>query len=143
MQETHAWQQDGITDNKLLEVKCPITLSACTSLHNALTATNQDIRVEGGKYILNPKGPRGYYRQVQLGMHCLGLKTSSLVIWTPIQHLELDVPYDKSFVNTYMQRLLSFYFKHMLPKLVDEFVEGRLQLSDSYMKMVSKAAQLC
>lgn len=51
--------------------------------------------------------------------------------------------YDKGFVNTDMQRLLSFYFKHMLPKLVDEFVEERLQLSDSYMKMVSKAAQLC
>lgn len=132
---------DGIINNKLLEVKCPITLSACTSLNDALTATNQDIRVEGGQYIVNPKGPRGYYRQLQLGMHCLGLKTSCLVIWTPVQHLELDVPYDNGFVTTYMQRLRSFYFKHMLPKVVDEFVEGRLQLSDRYMKMVSKAAQ--
>ncbi len=46
---------DGIIDNKLLEVKCPITLSACTSLNDALISTNHDIRVEGGQYIVNPK----------------------------------------------------------------------------------------
>ncbi len=49
--------------------------------------------------------------------------------------------YDNGFVTTYMQRLRSFYFKHMLPKVVYEFVEGRLQLSDRYINMVSKAAQ--
>ena len=114
---------DGIIDNKLLEIKCPITLSACTSINDAFTAKNQDIRVEDGQYIMNPKGPKGYYSQVQLGMHCLGLQTASLVIWTPLQHLELDVPYDNDFAITYMQRLRSFYFKHMLPKVVDEFVD--------------------
>ena len=89
---------------------------------------------------MNPKGHEGYYSQVQLGMHCLGLQTASLVIWTPLQHLELDVPYDNDFAITYMQRLRSFYFKHMLPKVVDEFVWGRLQLSNNYMEMFSKAA---
>ncbi len=79
---------DGIIDNKLLEIKYPITLRACTSLNDALTSTNQDIRVECGQYVVNPKGPRGYYRQLQLGMHGLGLKTSCLVIWTPVQHMQ-------------------------------------------------------
>ena len=46
---------DGIIDNKLLEIKCPITLSACTSINDAFTAKNQDIRVE---VHYEPKRPR-------------------------------------------------------------------------------------
>ena len=68
-------------------------LSTCTFLNDAFTATNQDIREEDEQYFENPKGHRGYYRQVQLGMHCLGLQISNLVMLTPVQHLELDVPY--------------------------------------------------
>lgn len=110
---------DGVIDDTLLEVKCPITLRDCSSLNDAITEANLDVGIVDGRYIINPKGSQGYYRQVQLGMHCLGLQKACLVIWTPAQHLELNVPYDKDFVASLMQRLRSFYFRHMLPKLVD------------------------
>lgn len=127
---------DGIINSKLLEIKCPMSLSGCSSISEALADKTKDVYMEDGQYVINPKGPRGYYRQVQLGMHCLNVTEAVLVIWTPTEHLELDVPYDQEFVRASIQKLQAFYFKYMLPRIVDEFVEGRLNLHN-YLKQLS------
>lgn len=83
-------------------------------------------------------GPKGYYMQVQLGMHCTGLQHCKLVIWNKTEHLEIEVPYDQGFVQEHITRLRTFYFSHMLPKIVAHFVEGRLQFCSKYLSILKR-----
>lgn len=94
----------------------------------ALTTKILDIRVQDGQYVLYTKGPRGYSMHVKIGMYCLGLQSAKLVMWAQAEHIELEVPFDKVFVITHIRKLRSFYFQHTLPKLVDDFMKGRLQV---------------
>ena len=59
--------------------------------------------------------------QTQLTMMCLGLQSCVLVIWTPMEHLELDILFDQKYTEAQMKHLQNFYFSHMLPRLVDDF----------------------
>lgn len=118
----HPWfgaSPDGLLDSsQLLEIQCPLKGSA--SVAEFLSQPTGDIRcLEDGQYVILPNGPRGYYLQVQLTMMCLGLQTCNLVIWTPSEHLELDIPSDEAFTDTHIKHLENFYFSQMLPTLVD------------------------
>ena len=70
--------------------------------------------------------------QLQLGMLCTGLKRSLLVIWGGSECLKVEVPFSQSYVDQHVERLRSFYFSKMLPKIVDDFELGRLQLCAKY-----------
>lgn len=68
--------------------------------------------------------------QVQLAMMCPGLQSCKLVIWTPTEHLELDISFDKDFTDTHMKHLQNFYFSHKTS--VDQFVAKKIQLYPKY-----------
>ncbi|KAJ8260054.1 hypothetical protein GJAV_G00176540 [Gymnothorax javanicus] len=104
----HPWfgaSPDGILDStQLLEIKCPPKSS--TSLAEFLSQPTGDIRyLVDGRYLILPNGPRGYYLQVPLTMMCLRLQTCKLVIWTPSEHLELDISFDTAFTDIHMKHL--------------------------------------
>lgn len=69
-------------------------------------------------------------------MMCLQLQTCKLVIWTQTEHLELDIPFDKVFTDEHMKHLQNFYFTHMLPTLVDEFVAKKVLLCSKYLDLL-------
>ncbi|XP_029915596.1 protein NLRC3-like [Myripristis murdjan] len=96
----HPWfgaSPDGILDStQLLEIKCPLKCP----IADFLSRPNGDIRCSSdGNYVIFPNGPSGYYLQTQLTMMCLGLQSCKLVIWTPTEHLELDMPFDKDYAD--------------------------------------------
>nr|XP_055032018.1 uncharacterized protein LOC129420887 [Misgurnus anguillicaudatus] len=135
----HPWfaaSPDGILDStQLLEIKCP--LKSATSLAEFLSRPNGDIRcLSDGKYLILPNGQSGYYLQIQLTMMCLGLQSCKLVIWTSTEHLELDISFDKKYTDAHMKHLQNFYFLHMLPRLVDDFVAKKLKLCPKYLDLL-------
>lgn len=84
---------DGIINSDvLLEIKCPVPTHP--SLTEQLTQKCSDIKLVDGEFQLQKTGSRGYYMQVQLTMFCTGLKTTTLVIWTPSEHVSFTVQYD-------------------------------------------------
>ncbi|CAM4659064.1 unnamed protein product [Leuciscus chuanchicus] len=131
---------DGVMNRDTqLEIKCPVLVKN-QSLTEALAAKSSEIkRMPTGDFHLSFNGPKGYYMQVQLGMHCTGLRQALLVIWSNTECLQLNVPYDQTFVEGHISRLHSFYFTDMLPKVVDDFDDGRLELCSRYMNVVKSA----
>ncbi|XP_026108195.1 uncharacterized protein LOC113080163 isoform X2 [Carassius auratus] len=131
---------DGVMNrDTLLEIKCPVLVKN-QSLTEALAAKSSEIkRMPTGECHLSFNGPKGHYMQVQLGMHCTGLRQALLVIWSNTECLQLNVLYDQTFVEGHISRLHSFYFTHMLPKVVDDFDDGRLELCSRYMDVVKSA----
>ena len=130
---------DGVINkDTLLEIKTPVMRDKsikeflATKSCEITTVANGD-RVD---YHIACNGQKGYYMQVQLGMHCTGLQHAKLVIWNKTEHLEIEVPYDQGFVQEQITRLRTFYFSHMLPKIVDYFVEGRLQFCSKYLSIL-------
>lgn len=103
---------DGVLDSlQLLEVNCP--LKSSMSLVEFLCQPNGGIRcLEDGKM----------------------MQSCKLVIWTPREHLELDISFDKDFTDTHRKDLQNF--SHMLPTLVDQFVARKIQLCPKYLKLL-------
>jgi len=131
---------DGIINGvELLEIKCPILKNTTTSLAEHFTMSYSDIKVVNGKPELQRNGVRGYYRQVQLGMFCTGLRMAKLLVWSSKEHILINVPYDAEYLAEQIKRLRGFYFSVMLPRVVDEFFAGRLKLNGRYQQIVRKA----
>ncbi|CAI5685839.1 unnamed protein product [Oreochromis niloticus] len=128
---------DGVIDSDvLLEIKCPVP--TYPSLTEQLTQKCSDIKLVDGELQLQKTGSRGYYMQVQLTMFCTGLKTATLVIWTPSEQVSFTVQYDEAFVKEQVKRLRGFYFSYFLPRLVEEYAAGRFQLNERYLKIMGK-----
>ncbi|CAM4321455.1 unnamed protein product [Leuciscus chuanchicus] len=126
---------DGILDStQLLEIKCPFKSSM--SLAEFLGRPNGDIKSLGdGQYLICPKGKDGYYLQTQLTMMCLGLQSCKLVIWTPSEDIELEIPFDKHNTDAQVQQLQNFFFVHMVPRLADDFADKKIHLCPTYLQM--------
>ncbi|XP_041842517.1 uncharacterized protein LOC121640735 [Melanotaenia boesemani] len=137
----HPWfgaSPDGVLNQKqLVEVKSPQG-----SLTEFLQRPRGDVRplhdgpMDGGQFHLALNGQGGYYQQIQLTMLCTGLESCKLLIWTPSESLELDVPFDKDYAEKEMHRLQGFYFMHMLPRLVDDFLARKIKLCLRYLELV-------
>ncbi|KAL2103352.1 hypothetical protein ACEWY4_000220 [Coilia grayii] len=124
---------DGfLNTGELLEVKCPL-LKENEDLQDALSRC--DMKMVDGLPQLQPNGSRGFYTQVQLGLFCTRLRGCKLLVWSASKQILFDVPYDETFCVNTIARLRSFYFKHMLPYLADEYQEGRLLMCDRYMHL--------
>lgn len=125
---------DGLLNTgELLEVKCPF-LRDGEDLEGVFQK-RFDVKMVDGVPQLQPNGPRGFYTQVQLGMFCTSLRACKLLIWSASKQILLHVPYNEAFCVNTVARLRSFYFKHMLPYVTDEYQEGRLLLCDRYMQL--------
>lgn len=127
---------DGILNSsELLEIKCPFLSKNSTHLAELFSGKLTDLKMVDGIPNLQPKGSRGYYLQVQLGMFCTGLENSKLLVWASTEQFLIDVPFDCQFCFDVISKLKSFYFTHMLPRIVDEFDCGRLVLCRKYTDM--------
>lgn len=95
---------DGVIDSDvLLGIKCPVPTHP--SLTEQLTQKCSDIKLVDGELQLQKTGSRGYYMRVQLTMFCTGLKTTTLVIWRPSEHVSFTVQYDDTFVKEQVKGL--------------------------------------
>ncbi|XDV12130.1 hypothetical protein PO909_000857 [Leuciscus waleckii] len=73
--------------------------------------------------------------QTQLTMMCLGLQSCKLVIWTPSEDIELEIPFDKHNTDAQVQQLQNFFFVHMVPRLADDFADKKIHLCPTYLQM--------
>ena len=130
---------DGIIDSEtLVEVKCPI-IAHEENFHDKLENGLCDVVVNvEGKPELQQNGQRGYFMQVQLTMFCGGLKKSLFFVGSEKGHILVDVAYNELYVLDLVCRLKRFYFTSMLPRLADDFREGRLKFCEGYKDIVSK-----
>lgn len=127
---------DGVINKEMLqEIKSPVLGKKL--LTEALATKKSEITpLANGQYLLASSGPKGYYMQVQLGMHCTGLRHALLVTWNNTEDIEIQVPFDKYLIQRHITRPCTFYCVHMLPKIVD-FVKGILQLCNKYLGIKS------
>lgn len=123
-----------INRDTILEIKCP--QKPPTEL---ATTGKYDIVIKNGQYELNPKGKNGYYYQVQLTMHCTGTKHCQFFAWEDKSddYVLVSVDYDRGFIQNILPRLRSFYFKHLLVRLVDDVHAKRLKLCTAYQTLCS------
>lgn len=127
---------DGVVNStELLEIKCPVLTKNCASLAEVFSSKLTDVKMVDGVPQLQPNGSRGYYLQVQLGMFCTRLERCKLLVWAPSEKVVIDVPFDLEYCSQVLPKLKSFYFSHMLPRIVDEFLSGRLVLCHKYVHM--------
>lgn len=87
--------------------------------------------VNGNNYV-DPQGKNGYYTQVQLTMYCTQRVLCYFVVWSESDAIIVHVPYDNEFVQNVLPQLEQFYFKSLLPRLVDDFDKGLLVFDSSY-----------
>jgi len=127
---------DGVVNStELLEIKCPVLAKNCASLAEVFSSKLTDVKMVDGVPQLQTNGSRGYYLQVQLGMFCTRLERCKLLVWAPSEKVVIDVPFDSEYCSQVIPKLKSFYFSHMLPRIVDEFLSGRLVLCHKYVHM--------
>lgn len=124
---------DGVVNStELLEIKCPVLTKNCASLADVFSSKFTDVKMVDGVPQLQQNGSRGYYLQVQLGMFCTQLEKCKLLMWAPSEKIVIDVPFDLEYCLQILPKLKSFYFSQMLPRIVDEFLAGRLTLCKKY-----------
>jgi hypothetical protein len=119
----------------LVEVKCPVIPDVKQALSQGKMIA--DVQLVDGEPSLKENGPSGYYLQMQLGMLCTGSGMAKFVIWTKNSSLLLDVPFNQDYVARKVDHLQKFYFEQLLPRVVDEYSEGRFVLSRDY-KILAK-----
>ena len=123
---------DGILDDSILiEVKSPNMSGeeAMRKLERGEVVSS--VSLIDGRYVLNEKSP--YFKQVQLTMLCTGLQDCKFVVFTdPAHSLVVDIPFSATFVSKEVERLKKFYFRHLLPRIVDDFESGRFQFRSEY-----------
>ena len=129
---------DGIinmnSENVLLEIKCPIVET--DSLQTYFASGKYDVVRVDDTNRLKPKGPRGYYLQVQLTLHVCNLRKCYFLVWTPAEYQTVEVIYDEVFCDREITRLKNFYFQKFLPRIVDEYESTRFSLSEKYKDLV-------
>lgn len=133
---------DAVTDDgRLVEVKCPIIQDdeGITHFRERFSTMQCDVVLVDGKPVLQHNGPRGYYMQVQLTMFCTGLRKCVFFVWSQKGHLLVDVDFNEEYVHSLIMRLKKFYFLTMLPRLADDYNEGRLKLCREYKEAMSKS----
>lgn len=68
----------------------------------------------------------------------LSLQSCTLVIWTPSEDGEADIPFEKNYIDAHVQQLQSSYFLHMLPELADDFAAKKINLCPKYLEVLNK-----
>ena len=122
---------DGIINgDTVLEIKCPDV----TDLDTLIAGKKYDVKkCDDGTVFLDPKGPRGYYMQIQLTMLCCGMDKAVLFLWRSEEDFQLvDISKDESYLSSIVSRLSTFYFTNVLPRIVDDFHGKRLIFSPGY-----------
>jgi hypothetical protein len=118
----------------LVEVKCLVIPDVKQALSQGKLVS--DVQLVDGERFLKENGPSGYYLQMQLGMLCTGSGMAKFVIWTKNCSLLLDVKYNQEYVSRKVDHLEKFYFEQLLPRVVDDYSEGRFVLSREYKNLV-------
>ncbi|KAK7495572.1 hypothetical protein BaRGS_00013270 [Batillaria attramentaria] len=130
---------DGVTeDGKLVEVKCPLIKEDVEQFSDLFKTSFCDVFLQDGKPVLDQKGKRGYYMQVQLTMFCTGLRECIFFVWSDRGHMLVPVHYNEEYVHHHVNRLRNFYFSSMLPRLADDFNAGSLKLCKGYTDIAAK-----
>jgi putative phage-type endonuclease len=121
---------DGLVDeDAIIEIKCPFR----QCIKDLVVSNKYDVKedVNGNNYV-DPRGKNGYYTQVQLTMYCTQRMLCYFVVWSESDAIIVHVPYDNEFVQNVLPQLEQFYFKSLLPRLVDDFDKGLLVFDSSY-----------
>jgi len=121
---------DGLLGiDTILEIKCPDPDKFDRYLEQKSYEIYKNMNGEYGV-----RKTKAYYLQVQLCMYCLNRKMCTLLLYfgrcrDPIL---INVEYDQEFINNSLPKLRSFYFKKLLPFLVDRIHNKTLRIPEQY-----------
>lgn len=110
---------DGLVgEDAIIEVKCPYSIRKATCHIKSAINSIKDYFVtydeEHDEWEIDPN--HRYWHQIQGQLHITKRKICYFILWTPNDHIHLDIPIDYSWgVN--VDRLLKFYYEKMLPAL--------------------------
>lgn len=119
---------DGLVGTQsILEIKCPI-VDDCLQL---VDSNKYDLKKDSnGAYYLDKKGKNGYYYQVQFVMFCTERTHCYFYVWSAMNSVLVEVPFDADFVCLHISRLSEFYFRQYLPRLVNAVHSNSLDISE-------------
>ena len=107
---------DGISDDRLIEVKCPFKKEIRES-RSLIQAGYPPLKVNANnKPTLKDTHP--YYSQVQLQMYVTRYHVCDFVVYTPIDICIVEVHRDQPFIDTMVRKLTKFYHDFYKPSLV-------------------------
>ena len=124
---------DGIigTDT-ILEIKCPTPKKLEAhggSLFKMIESNKYDVRESDGKYYLRETASGlGYYYQVQVAMHCAKKNICKFMVWTPNEHVIVDVPYNEEWTMNKISHLKCVYFQYLLPAVSTRIAHGVMKV---------------
>lgn len=110
---------DGIvSDEKLIEVKCPLIGQERTASEVAKEVKFTE--TENGEIKLRKRHP--YYAQIQLGMAICNVNKCDFVIYASYDKscFIIAIPLDINFLTLLLIRLKCVYFQHKLPYLISK-----------------------
>ena len=109
----------------LVEIKCPQTKFMVTPLE-ACSNPNFFLENLNGKPKLKPN--HMYYKQVQGQLGITGTRWCDFVVYT-CKGISIErITYDQQFWSDLKNTLISYYFKHFLPKAAAEFQRSQWDL---------------
>ena len=126
---------DGLVGtDQVLEIKCPYQ----RTIDQLSDDPRYDLGFDENKHpFLRLNGKNGYYTQVQLTMHCAAKRSCDFFVWTEEQQVSVSVPYVEAFAIPLVTRLRAFYFKSLLPTIVDDHDKQVLGLSKAFTNFCS------
>ena len=94
-----------------------------------IDSNKYDVRLSDGKYILRETASGlGYYYQVQVAMHCAKKRNCKFMVWTPNEHVIIDVPYNEEWTMNKICHLKRVYFQHLLPAVATRIAHGVMKV---------------
>lgn len=111
---------DGIIgDNRLIEIKCPISAIAMTPMEAVSSGTIKYCTLDSEKIVL--KRNDKYMFQIQGQLHITGRDTCLFVVWTPKGFSVEEISRDDKFWELKMEEKLDlFYMEALLPIVMKE-----------------------
>ncbi len=108
---------DGLVGgDTVVEVKCP-----CTNRAKKIDCTTVPfLHMENGK--LKLKTNHDHYYQIRGQLYCTKRSMGHLVVYTFKDVKIIEVPFDKSFIETMVTQLKQFYAEHFRQAMLDKYL---------------------
>ncbi|KAM9307433.1 uncharacterized protein KZ484_000756 [Pholidichthys leucotaenia] len=123
----------GIIDSDtILQIKCPTPKKLAAyngSLLKLIESNEYDVKLMNGQYVLTePVSGLSYYYLVQVAMCCANRTKCKFFVWTPDEHVIVDVPYDQEWTREKIFHLKEVYFEHLLPSIATRIAHRKMKV---------------
>lgn len=114
------YSPDGIVNDVLIEVKCPVAGKKMTAAEVVLQM--KCFKTDENN-VLEFKTNHKFYAQIQLGMFLLNLKKCHFIVYATFDKSSMDfeIDYDETYILGLIASLKNAYFSYMLPVISEKY----------------------